>query len=293
MPRSACLEAMAMRNVHIVTDSNCHIPSALCQELEIHVVPLPFTWDGVTYLDVVDMGHREFYSKLRSSKSLPVTSAPTPGSFKEVFENLSSDGRPILAILVGKQFSSTSVTAQLAREMLPDARILLVDSESNATGLGFQVLAAARAAREGKDLDELISIANQAKDVSGVLFSVTDLEYMRRGGRIGLAKSLLASTLRLDPILEIKSGPVTPVEQVRTSRRVIPRLLDLVEERLVGGRPYRLAVLHADVETRAWNLMSAARDRFDPDEMFVSELNPILGIHVGPGAIGLAYSSGL
>ena len=282
-----------MKSVHIVTDTNCHIPSTLCQELELHVVPLPFTWDGVTYLDVIDMGHREFYSKLCLSESLPVTSAPTPRAFKQVFEDLSSDGRPILAILVGKRFSSTYITAELARKMLPDARILLFDSESNVMGLGFQVLAAARAAREGKSLEDVISIADQARDGSGVLFSVTDLHYLQRGGRIGLAQRLVASTLRLYPILEIKGGPITPIERVRTSARAIPRLLDLVQERLIRDRPHRLAVLHSDDETRAQDLMSAARERLDPDETFVCEINPIIGIHVGPGAIGLAYSSGI
>lgn len=282
-----------MRSVHIVTDSNCHIPPALCQELGIHVVPLPFTWDGVTYLDVVDMGHREFYSKLRLSESPPTTSAPTPGSFKEVFESLSSDGKRILAILVGKQFSSTYVTAELASEMLPDAKVVLFDSASNAMGLGFQVLAAARAAKNGQDLESVILTVNQAKEASGVLFSVTDLRYLWRGGRLGFAQSLVGSVLRLHPILEIKDGPITPIDRVRTSGRVIPRLLDLIAERLVRGRPHRLVVLHADDEIRARRLMSAARDRFGPDEVFVSELNPILGIHVGPGAIGLAYCSGI
>lgn len=141
-----------MKNLHIVTDSNCHIPPALCYELNIHVVPLPFVWDGISYLENVDMGPREFYSRLRHSKSIPTTSGPTPGAFANEFESLGSDGKPIIAILVGTVFSSTFTTANLAKDMLPNVDVTIIDSDSNTMGLGFQVLAAASAAKEGKGL---------------------------------------------------------------------------------------------------------------------------------------------
>jgi DegV family protein with EDD domain len=126
-----------MKNLHILTDSNCHIPAALCQELDIHVVPLPFVWDNITYLDNVDMGPREFYSKLRTSQSLPTTSGPTPGAFKDALESLASDGKPVLAILVGEVFSSTFTTANLAKDMLPNVDVTIINSDSNTMALGF------------------------------------------------------------------------------------------------------------------------------------------------------------
>lgn len=282
-----------MRDVHIVTDSCCHIPSALCQELDIHVVPLPFVWDNVTYLDNVDMGPREFYSKLRTSQSFPTTSGPTPGSFKDEFESLASDGKPVLAILVGEVFSSTFTTAKLAKDMLPNVELTLVNSDSNTMGLGFQVLAAARAAREGKSLDEIITIVNKVKDTGGVVFSVSALDYLRRGGRISHVQHFFASTLKLVPIMELKGGPIKPVERVRNHNNVIPRTLDLVAERLSYERPIRMAVVHADAEAQAWELSKAAPGRFHPDEFIMSELSPVLGIHAGPDAVGLAYASGV
>jgi DegV family protein with EDD domain len=281
-----------MKNLHIVTDSNCHIPSTLCHELDIHVVPLPFVWNKITYLDNVDMGPREFYSKLRNSKSIPTTSGPTPGSFKDKFESLSSDGRPILAILVGRVFSITFTTANLAKDMLPNVDVTIINSDSTTMGLGFQVLAAARAAREGKELDEVISIVKRVKDTCGVVFSVSNLDYLRRGGRISHIQRFLASTLNVVPIMELKGGPIKPVEHVR-NQKVVPRILDLVAERLVNERPIRMAVVHADAEARAWELAKEVRNRFDPDELITSELNPVLGIHAGPDALGLAYASGV
>ena len=281
-----------MRQLHVVTDSNCHIPQALCQELDIHVVPLPFVWDDQTYLDGVDMGPKEFYSKLRASRTIPTTSAPTPGLFKDVFERLSSDGKPVLALLVGKDFSSTFVTAGLAKEMRPEADITILDSDSNTMGLGFQVLATARAANEGKSLQEVMSVVKQVKDNSGVVFAVQDIRYLRRGGRVSHVMSFLASTLRLIPVMELNGGPIKPIERVRTEKHLIPRLLDLTAERTHGVRPLRLAVVHADTEARAWQLMRAARERFRPDELLISELAPVVGIHTGPDALGLAYSFG-
>lgn len=282
-----------MATIHVVTDSNCHLPSALCQELEIHVVPLPFVWDNTTYLDDVDMGPREFYARLRTSHSLPTTSGPTPGSFKEKFESLASDGKPILAILVGDTFSSTFTTAKLAKDMLPDIDLTLINSSSNSMGLGFQVLAAARAAKHGFGRDEIMSIVERVRQRSGVVFSVSNLDYLRRGGRISHIQHFLASTLRLVPILEVRGGPIKLVERVRNQKNAISRTLDLVAERLEGERPIRMAVVHADAEAHAWEMTKAVRDRFRPDELITSELNPVLGIHAGPDAVGLAYSSGV
>jgi DegV family protein with EDD domain len=282
-----------VNELHIVTDSNCHIPAALCRELGITVVPLPFVWDGTTYLDDVDMGPREFYARLRQSDTVPKTSAPTPGSFKAEFEGLGSDGTPVLAILVGRDFSSTYVTANLAREMVPEVKVLILDSDLNTMGLGFQVLAAARAVQQGKTVDQVIDIALQARANSGVIFAVEDLSYLQRGGRISRIQRSLASALNLVPIMELRGGPIRPVERLRSAKRLHARLLDHVSERVDGHRPLRLAVVHADAEAAAEQLMSAARERFRPDELILSELNPVLGIHAGPGALGVAYCYGV
>jgi DegV family protein with EDD domain len=282
-----------MGRLHIVTDSNCHIPPDLCHELNITVIPLPFAWDGTTYLDSVDIGPREFYSRLRLSETLPTTSAPTPGSFKTEFERLAADGRPLLAILVGKDFSSTYLTAGLAREMVPEADIRILNSSSNTMGLGFQVLAAARAALAGKTADEVIEVVEQVQDKIGVVFAVRDVSYLRRGGRISRIQGFFGEALNLIPIMELRGGPIRPVERLRSEAKLTSRLLELVSVRVQDARPVRMAVVHADSESAAWNLMAATRERFHPDELIMSELSPVVGIHVGPDALGIAYSSGV
>lgn len=280
-----------MTNLHIITDSMAHIPGTLCQEYDIKVVPLPYVWDGKTYFDF-DIGPREFYARLRKSKVSPKTSGPPPILFKEQFEALSKDNKPILVITVGKVFSSTYKAANLAKEMSPNADVTVVSSDSNSMALGFQVLAAARAARDGKDLNEVLAILNHVKLNSGVLFASPNVEYLRRGGRINHIQYFFSSALRLIPILEIRNGPIKPVERVSRNRNVIPRLLDLVSKRLEEKRPVRMAVVHVDAEAKAWELAKEARKRFSPDELITSELTPVLGVHAGPDAVGLAYATG-
>lgn len=281
-----------MNKVHIVPDSVSHIPDALCNELDIHVVPLPYRWDGVTYLDNIDMGPRQFYSRLRESKTIPKTSGPTPGSFKVVFERLAAEGGTILTIHVATFFSSTLNAAKLAETQMDDANITILDSELNTMGLGFLVLAAARAAREGKGIDEILEIIERTREATDVVFAVKDINYLRRCGRISPIEGLFGSTLNIIPIMELRGGPIEPITRIRTDKKLIPRLLDLVSERINEARPRRLVVLHADAEEKAWDLKSAAQSYFDPDELLMSELSPVLGVHTGPDAVGIAYSSG-
>jgi DegV family protein with EDD domain len=164
---------------------------------------------------------------------------------------------------------------------------------SNGLALGFQVLAAARAAREGASLEEAVELAATVRSSSGVVFAVSDLHHLRRGGRIGLAQSIVGSVIKTIPILEIDHGPVKPITRTRTEARAIVELLDQVEKRLGSIRPYRLGILHSDAESAAWELKAAAEKRFQPDELIIQQLNSILAIHVGPDAFGLAYSFGL
>lgn len=282
-----------MSELHIVTDSSAQLPPALCNELEITVVPLPVVWDGETYRDGIDIGPRAFFRRLRTSATFPTTSAPTPGDFKEMFEALATDGKPILAILVSHEFSSTSVTANLACDLLTDVDIRIVDSSSVTMGLGFQVLAAARAAAQGMQVDEVMDVVHRVAQASGVVFTVAHTEYLRHGGRVSALGHFLASSLNITPVMELNGGPIQPVERLRSPNRVPARLVELVAERIQPARPLRLAVLHSDSEVRALKLMQKVKETFAPDEIFVSEMPAVIGTHIGPDALGLAYAYGI
>jgi DegV family protein with EDD domain len=196
---------------------------------------------------------------------------------------------PILVIHVGSEFSHTFKTTELAKAMLPGINIHLIDSHSNALGLGFQVLAVARAAQRGKGIKDLIAIADQARATTGVVFLVKDVKYIHHGGRINLGQRIIASSLNLVPIMEICNGPVELIHIARSNKKAMGKMVDVVKHRLADGSPIRVGVHHVDNEQEDYELRKAVEDLLNPDEFILEQLNPILGIHTGPGAISLAY----
>jgi DegV family protein with EDD domain len=213
--------------------------------------------------------------------------------FKEMFEPLVAEGTPIIAILISKELSGTLQSAIQAKGMFPDAMIELVDSRSTAMELGFQVLATARATEDGKSFDEIVAIARDACNHTGVYFVVDTLEYLHRGGRIGGASRLIGTALNMKPLLHIADGRVESFEKVRTKNKAIARMLDVIEERVKGKPNLRLAALHAAAEQEAIELLEAAKKRFNPIEAIITEVSPVVGTHVGPGTVGLAFSTDL
>lgn len=273
-----------------VTDSTSYIPPNQIQQFGVKVIPQVLIWDEQTLLDGVDIQPTAFYERLRDSETMPTTSQATIGAFKEIFEPFVSEGRPILALLISDKLSGTIQSAEQAKAMFPDATIVIIDSESAAMAMGFQVLAAARASRDGKSFEEVTELARSAKEHTGVVLVVDTLEFLHRGGRIGGASRLLGTALNLKPILELQDGVIEAVDRVRTRSKAQARLLDLLEERIAGRPNLRLAVMHAAAEPEARDLLDAAAKRFDPIETVFSEVSPVVGAHLGPGALGMCYS---
>jgi DegV family protein with EDD domain len=273
-----------------VTDSTSYLPEELRRRHGIQVIPQVLIWGGETLLDGVDIMPTAFYERLKTADVMPTTSQATIGAFKDMFEPHVRAGRPILAILVSQKLSGTLQSAQSAKELFPEARIEIVNSESCAMAMGFQVLAAARAAEAGKSFDEVLAVAKDAKNHTGVVLVVDTLEFLHRGGRIGGAARLLGTALNLKPILELQDGVIEAVERVRTRSKAQARLLGLLEERINGRPNLRLAVLHAAAEREARQLLDEAAKRLNPMETVFSEVSPVVGAHVGPGTLGLAYS---
>ncbi len=273
-----------------VTDSTSYLPEELRRRHEIQVIPQVLIWGGETLLDGVDIMPTAFYERLKTAEVMPTTSQATIGAFKDLFEPHVRAGRPILAILVSQKLSGTIQSAQSAKELFPGARIEIVNSESAAMAMGFQVLAAARAAEAGKSFDDVLAVAKDAKNHTGVVLVVDTLEFLHRGGRIGGAARMLGTALNLKPILELQDGVIEAVERVRTRSKAQARLLGLLEERINGRPNLRLAVLHAAAEAEARLLLDVAAKRLNPMETVFSEVSPVVGAHVGPGTLGMCYS---
>jgi DegV family protein with EDD domain len=217
----------------------------------------------------------------------------TPKSFDKIFSNLLEQQYEILAILISEELSGTISSATQTKEEFTDAPIEIVDSHSVAMALGFQVLQAAKAATEGAGLAECKKVAEKARAHVGVIFAVDTLEFLHRGGRIGGASRFLGAALNLKPILEVKDGKIEAIERVRTRKKSLNRLIELVEERISGGDPVRIASLHANSSQDAQYLLGTSIEKFNPVETVFSEVSPVVGTHAGPGTVGLAYCVGM
>lgn len=278
-----------MSRVVIVTDSSPNIPNDVLERYQIHVVPLTLIWGDETFADGVDITPEEFYRRLETSDILPSTSQPSVADFKKTFQPLLEDGHDILAVLISDKLSGTIDSAMGAREELDKQRIQIVDSESTAMAAGFQVLEAAKAAQDGQSLMECKNIAEKARENSGVVFVVDTLEFLHRGGRIGGAKRFVGTILNVKPILALKEGEVISIDQVRTHKRALEKIVDIVEERTRDAESVRLATLHANAEETATFLLQKAKEKFSPQETVIAEVSPVIGTHAGPGVVGLAY----
>jgi DegV family protein with EDD domain len=278
-----------MSKVAIVTDSSPYIPEHIIQKHNIKVVPLLVIWGEENFYDGVDITPTEFYNRLQSAKIMPSTSQPSVADFEVLFRSLHQDGYEILAVLISDDLSGTISSATQAKQLLPEAKIEIVNSKSIAMALGFVVLAAAKAANNGSSLAECKRIAEEAKDRCGVVFVVDTLEFLHRGGRIGGAKRFVGTLLNVKPVLAIEDGLVVPVDQVRTHKKALERIVEIIEERTAGHDTVRLATLHANNPETAQFILDEAASRISPIETVFSEVSPVVGTHAGPGAVGLAY----
>lgn len=280
-----------MARIALITDSTASLPPELARRYNIHVIPTYVIIGGKTFLDGVDLAPGEFYRLLQEAETLPTTSQPSVGDFVELYTKLSQEAEDILSIHLSDQLSATMSSALAARKEMGAVPIHVIDSRSASMGLGFIVLAAARAVEEGKGLPQVIEAIESLIPRMNVIFMVDTLEYLRRGGRIGGASALLGSILSIKPILYLKDGRVEVLEKVRTKSRARERLLEIVAERLGSGRGVHVAILHADALEEAQVLEDQIVRQFEPVELYVDELNPVVGTHVGPGTIGLVFYS--
>ena len=278
-----------MGKVALVTDSTAYIPQNLVEQYNIRVAPQVLIWDEETFLDGVDIQPSEFFTRLATAKTLPTSSQVSVRHFYEIFRELHESGHDILAVLISSKLSGTISSARQAKEMLPEARIEIVDSYTVAMALGFMVLAAARAAAEGATLEECRALAEQAKEHVGLLLTVQTLEFLHRGGRIGGAARLVGTMLKIKPILEVRDGRVEPLEKTRTRKKALQRVVDIVAERVAGHDMVRIATLHANAEEEARWMLEQIRQKVNPTETLLASVSPVIGTHVGPGTVGLAY----
>jgi len=272
--------------VAVVTDTTHYLPAALLADLGVREVSLYVGWDGALRREseITDLG--AFYDELRTAATVPATSQPSVGDVVAVYEPLLADGRDIVSIHLSAGLSGTMASVQQARAATAaPERIEVLDSETGCGGLGLAVLAAARAASDGASREEVAEAARRAREGLRMWFCVDTLEYLRRGGRVGAAQSWIGGALKIKPILALERE-ITPIERVRTAGRAFERMTEYMEALQEAGRD-AWAIQHIRAEEQAERLADRGRALFGTEPLFVSEVGPVIGAHVGPGLLGV------
>lgn len=272
-------------SVRIVTDSTADLPTGVAEKHGVTVVPLTVSFGDESFLDGVTIDADTFYARMRSSPGLPKTSQPSVSAFRAVYEPLLAAGHDIVSIHISSRLSGTLNSARLAAEALSaPGRVELVDSENVSMGLAGVVLAAVEAAEAGVALDGVAAAARAAIPRHHVIAAVDTLEFLRRGGRIGRAQSLLGSILSIKPIIEVRDGEIGPLERVRTRARALDRLVELAT---ADPTIARLFVASAGDDAGAQALADRIRPLLPGVEIMLGRLGPVVGAHAGPGLLGV------
>jgi DegV family protein with EDD domain len=275
--------------IKIVTDSTNYLPPDEIKKHDIRVVPLNvhFGEDRV-FQEGVTIDNDQFYAMLAEAPELPTTSQPSPGQFLQVFSELINAGHDVLCIVISSKLSGTYQSALDAKSMLPDAHILVVDTYSVASPLGLMVVTAAEMAARGCTMDEIVARVDQMRRDMKVYFVVDTLEFLQKGGRIGAARAFLGTLLKVKPILILDDGVVKPLDQVRTKRKAIQRLLSELESHVSPGQPVQAIAMHAQVPDEVRELEAEVRRHFNCQRTIFGEVGPVVGTHTGPGLLGAA-----
>lgn len=271
------------QRVLVVTDSTSDIPTHLVRELGIEIVPLSITFGSTSFRDGIDLTPIEFLDKLRASPSLPTTSQPPVSAFEAVFREVLKRGLEVVCITISSGLSGTFNAARLAAEAVDPARITVVDSLATTMQQGWVVIAAARRARQGADAGDVAAEAQSARSRVKLYAVLRTLDYVHKGGRIGKAQHLVGTALAIKPILSVVDGIVVPVERVRTWKKAVTRISDLIT-----STPTDIIVLHSDNLDDAHVVEDQLRRTYPEARMELDIAGATISTYAGPGAIGVA-----
>ncbi len=277
--------------VKIITDSTSYIPKKLAEELDITVVSLNVILNGESYKEV-DLENKEFYEKMNSSGEIPTSSQPGMDELLKVFKEKIDNGDEVLAIFISSKMSGTYSSAHLVKNMVledcKDARIEIFDSSTNCMQMGFIALEAAKAAMSGKTMEEVIKVAESVKENSRFLFVPDTLSYLQKGGRIGKASAILGGIFQIKPILTVENGETTVFEKVRTKKKAVESILNKVLEDCKNKEIGDVIVHHINCEDEGIELAKKLEEKLKI-HVDIQSIGPVIGVHVGPGSIGVAY----
>ncbi|MDP5275980.1 DegV family protein [Chengkuizengella axinellae] len=277
--------------IRVVTDSTSYIPEKIQKQYDITVVPLSVTFEDESFKET-DVSSEYFYNKLAKSNALPTSSQPSVHDLYSIFENLVKQNHDIVAIFISSEMSGAYSTALLASNMIlekhPNASIEIIDSGSTSMQLGFAALAAAKEAAVGNCIRDVVEAAINNMKRSRFIFIPETLEYLKKGGRIGSAKALLSSVLKIKPILTVSDGKTNVIDKIRTKKRAVTKMTNVFYDNIKTFGLGDVIVHHIQNEEEAKSLAETIKE-IAGKKVQICPIGPVVGTHVGPGAIGITY----
>jgi DegV family protein with EDD domain len=273
----------------VVTDSTAYIPKKLREKLDIYMIPLSVIFGNEIYQEELELGATEFFEEVKQRGELPTTSQPPIGQFVELFEKLSKEYDAVISIHLSSGISGTYQGAVTAGTMVEGIQVYPFDSEISCMVQGFYVMEAAEWARAGRSAEEIIARLEVMRKSIKAYFMVDDLNHLQRGGRLSSAQALIGGLLQVKPLLHFDEKKIVPFEKIRTRKRAMKRIVDLLEEDVKGGEPFRAVIIHANREEEALSWKSELEAQFPNVEFMLSYFGAVIGTHLGEGAMGMGW----
>jgi DegV family protein with EDD domain len=274
--------------VRVVTDSTADLPKEIVEEYGIEIVPLTVRLGNTMFRDYYDVSPPQFFQMLKETDDFPRTSQPSVDEFVRTYTKLGNKD-DIVSIHISMDMSATAQSASVALQQLPDWKVKIIDSRTVSIGLGLIALEAAKAAKDGADIKEVLNLIDDLKSGTKVFFSVDSLDFLQKGGRIGRAQGFLGTMLKIKPLLAVADGFVSPVERVRGSNRLISRMVELIKEEADKYTSMKATFIYGETQEHCNNLISQLNSAVQFENLYKNYVGSVITSHAGPTAFGIGF----
>lgn len=279
-------------SIHIVADSGCDLPYSFLQERHISFLPLIVHLNETDYEDFATIDPKQVYDAMRKGE-VAKTSQASPLKMKELFTELAKSGRPAIYVAFSSQLSGTYQTAMMIREEVleqyPEFQLTIIDSKCASLGLGLVVIKASELAQQGMPYEQLCETVSAYCQHMEHIFTVDDLEFLARGGRISKTSAFVGGLLNIKPLLHVEDGKLIPLEKIRGRKKVLKRMIELMEERGDDLQKQVIGISHGDDEEAALELKRMIEEKFGCTRFYISQIGGAIGAHAGPGTLALFF----
>lgn len=275
--------------IAVVTDSTAYIPSDIIEKFNIFTIPLSVNFEDDSYLEGIEISTEKYYEKLKDVKKLPTTSQPSIGMFIELYEKLAKDYDAVISVHLSRKISGTYDAATAAGKMVENIEVYPIDTGFSAMPQGFNAIKASEMILEGHTPEEIVERLAILRENTRAYFMVDDLTNLQKGGRLTGAQKILGSLLSIKPVLHMPEGEILPFEKIRTKKKALKRILELLEKDIAENKVSNVVFIHANDEAAALELQEKFVDKHPEVSTMISYFGPVIGTHLGQGALGVTW----